>query len=372
MAQNVPLSTGDPAVQAFFRATQEMLSGASVNVEVTLLNPTTVQIAAGASEAQVSLAIQGKYRYIAAAVQRAHPGGPAGLYDLFATALASDPTTGAPAGLDYSFALAIVPAGSAPSGAAIYRRLRSLLWDGSAITAITRLELERWGGPTDMADLYANRPAASPMLNGLRFVATDKAMTWQCIAGSWILVSVFAPTVGALPPSPLDEQECMLLADATLGVKWHMRYRAASPSTHKWEWVGGDDFYVTDTGHAGAVSGAANTWQNINPGFGVAITFPGDYKVEIAGSLIILSAASCNVSNGVGDLAAPTVALAAAPQSVSQAASGTAQYVLQGVTRVPNVAFAQSLAPLVSFNIPSVTWTIPPGLAMRIRPHRLG
>ena len=50
-----------------------------------------------------------------------------------------------------------------------------------------------------------------------------------------------AGLVSSLPMSPVDGQEVYYLADATAGVVWHLRYRAASPSAYKWEVVGGGE-----------------------------------------------------------------------------------------------------------------------------------
>ena len=45
--------------------------------------------------------------------------------------------------------------------------------------------------------------------------------------------------VTSLPVAPVDGQECFFLADGATGIVWHLRFRAASPNTHKWEYVGG-------------------------------------------------------------------------------------------------------------------------------------
>lgn len=47
------------------------------------------------------------------------------------------------------------------------------------------------------------------------------------------------PLVTSLPASPIDGQECYYQADATNGIIWNLRYRAASASAYKWELVGG-------------------------------------------------------------------------------------------------------------------------------------
>ena len=53
--------------------------------------------------------------------------------------------------------------------------------------------------------------------------------------------------VTALPTSPVDGQEVYYQADGTNGVIWHLRYRAASSSANKWEFVGGSALGVTNT-----------------------------------------------------------------------------------------------------------------------------
>lgn len=132
------MGVGDPALEPFFDATQEMLSGAAVNLDVALLNPTTVRVPAGTGHDQVSLSIQGQYRYVTAPVDRAHPGGGAGIYDLYATSAANDPTTFVPVGGSYAFALAIVAAAATPVGVSLYRKIGHLTWDGAAITSLVQ------------------------------------------------------------------------------------------------------------------------------------------------------------------------------------------------------------------------------------------
>jgi microcystin-dependent protein len=66
----------------------------------------------------------------------------------------------------------------------------------------------------------------------------------------------------SLPVSPTDGQEIYYAADATNGVIWHLRYRAASSSTYKWEFVGGAPLRTASTSIAdenthGSSSGAA-------------------------------------------------------------------------------------------------------------------
>lgn len=82
--------------------------------------------------------------------------------------------------------------------------------------------------------------------------------------------------VTTLPTSPIDGTEVYYQADATNGVIWHLRYRAASASAYKWEFVGGGDLsasVVTDQSLA-----AGSGWQDLAT-VGPSITAPlaGDY-----------------------------------------------------------------------------------------------
>lgn len=156
MTQNAPLDIGDPAAEGFFDATQEMLSGAKLiggkGFQLKAGDATTVQLPAGPGHDQVAASIQGQYRWITATLERTHPGGAAGTYDLCLTSQANSGDTGRPANGDSSFALAIVPTGQAPAGAAIYSVVRQLQWSGAAITRIDRLDVE---GPARHAATHA-------------------------------------------------------------------------------------------------------------------------------------------------------------------------------------------------------------------------
>jgi len=55
---------------------------------------------------------------------------------------------------------------------------------------------------------------------------------------------VFMAVVSSLPSSPVNGQDCYYLADATNGVVWHLKYRSASASTFKWEYVGGGSLHA--------------------------------------------------------------------------------------------------------------------------------
>jgi hypothetical protein len=128
---------------------------------------------------------------------------------------------------------------------------------------------------------YAARPAAAAALNGVSYTATDKGMEWLCVAGAWVLIGVTPLEVTALPAAPIDRQEIHYLADAALGIVWHLRYRAASASAYKWEHVGFPaalraDTDVSETSNA---AGAGNAWNNLVTPCSLVVPVAGDYEV---------------------------------------------------------------------------------------------
>lgn len=132
-------------------------------------------------------------------------------------------------------------------------------------------------GP-DISGTYAARPTATGDLNGARFFATDKAMEWQVIGGAWILTNAFAPEVTSLPTSPIDQQECVYIADATNGIKWHLRYRAASASLYKWEVIGGEGLIATNNTTAG---GSSTSY--FDAACSIVLPLAGDYLIGHGG-----------------------------------------------------------------------------------------
>jgi hypothetical protein len=96
-------------------------------------------------------------------------------------------------------------------------------------------------------------------------------------------------TVSSLPGSPVDGQECFYVADATAGAVWHLKYRAASGSSYKWEFVGGSPLFAevtTDESTTSATYAALTT-------AGPSITLPlaGDYRVAIGAAFETINAA---------------------------------------------------------------------------------
>lgn len=93
-------------------------------------------------------------------------------------------------------------------------------------------------------------------------------------------------TVTTLPTSPTNAQEVFYVADSTNGVVWHLKYRSASVSTYKWEYVGGPPMRNQVDTDSGTTSTTYTTLATAGPTVTVPLT--GEYVVRFG----------CNVYNG--------------------------------------------------------------------------
>jgi len=108
-------------------------------------------------------------------------------------------------------------------------------------------------------------------------------LTWNAIRLDAPALNIVTniPLVTSLPASPVDGQEIYYLADATNGIIWHLRYRAASASAYKWEVLGGPPlFSAVDTDQV--LGPTATAYQDLAT-VGPSITLPlaGDYDIEL-------------------------------------------------------------------------------------------
>jgi microcystin-dependent protein len=98
--------------------------------------------------------------------------------------------------------------------------------------------------------------------------------------------------VTTLPASPIDGTEVYYQADSTNGVIWHLRYRAASASAYKWEFVGGAPMTAVGAGEAGFTSSSFRTNGQ------ASLTLPavaGDYFITLQAFLLSNSTVANNV-----------------------------------------------------------------------------
>jgi len=100
-----------------------------------------------------------------------------------------------------------------------------------------------------------------------------------------------------LPTAPADGQEYDYVVDATNGVVWRFRYRAASASTHKWEFVGGAPLRMAAPGSA-EVEVPSTAW--VKPSNAPSVTLPvaGDYVLDTLGTVVFRSGAGAQTFIG--------------------------------------------------------------------------
>ena len=90
--------------------------------------------------------------------------------------------------------------------------------------------------------------------------------------------------VSALPGSPVDAQEVYFAADATNGLIWHLRYRAAAAGSYKWEFLGGPPLFAqVNVGPPGTYEATNTAGYGELATSGPTLTLPlaGDYMVGI-------------------------------------------------------------------------------------------
>lgn len=142
-------------------------------------------------------------------------------------------------------------------------------------------------------------------------------------------------TVTSLPGSPVDGQRCLYLADATNGVVWDLRYRSASGSTFKWEFVGGGDLTATVATQESTSTGAFADLTTVGPS--ITVPLAGDYLVRFGARIGPQANSQSYMAPALGATAAATAnAIRAATQS-----GGTA-YLLSYYAELPPFTLAAS------------------------------
>ena len=125
------------------------------------------------------------------------------------------------------------------------------------------------GGAVAAPEVFIG-PEAPPSTQVL-WIDTDEP-SWP---GPPLLVSV-------LPSSPTEGMEVYFQnsAMATLGVEWHLRYRATSASSYKWEFVGGGPMLATGMG---SLTQTTVTTAPLTGGPTFTVPLAGEYEVTIMG-----------------------------------------------------------------------------------------
>lgn len=119
----------------WLNALSEFVGTLMTNVTFEVISATQVRVNAGAGNAQVSIGISGRWRYIDANAVATHPGGTAGTYGLYAVSADNDFGGTIPSVdlTDYDFTLSIL---GSPPVSGIFRKIGNVVWNGSAITGV--------------------------------------------------------------------------------------------------------------------------------------------------------------------------------------------------------------------------------------------
>lgn len=178
-------------------------------------------------------------------------------------------TTYNSAGAALSQSLTDMPVGTITGYAGTTAPSGWLLCDGAAVSRTTYAELFGVVGTT-----YGSGDGSTtfnvPDSSGFIILASSQAAR--------LAAAALPQYVTSLPSSPVDGQTVVYAADATNGVMWTLRYRAASSSSYKWEFVGGASLRaIVDTEQQNTTTG----WQNLaTAGPSVTLPLAGDYKIE--------------------------------------------------------------------------------------------
>ena len=195
----------------------------SPNFRLTVSNPgvsgtpSAVQLSASADDGVVSLAIQGKPRWITAPLSVNIPLATGVAYDIYATSTAdtfgSDP--GPPVHetdtTDHSFALAVVAQGATP-GTALYRKVGTAYYDGNYATVLNTVG--PWANTNEVPTPLLGGRLPSPRYDGqIADLAVDSStpwrfrfdaanMRWVFQGGAWWRPTTATNLTQALGPSP--------------------------------------------------------------------------------------------------------------------------------------------------------------------------
>lgn len=133
----------------------------------------------------------------------------------------------------------------------------------------------------------SSRPASPD--TGMMIYETDTGYTRVYDGSLWRQASP-APTVTSLPASPVDGDEIVYVADATYGMRWHFKYRSASSSSYKWEFIGGAPLrYDGGYGWTWGMWVACSSLSHQATGVSLTVPLAGDY--DMTGSAISYNAA---------------------------------------------------------------------------------
>lgn len=239
--------------------------------------------------------------------------------------------------------------------------------------------------------IYVFATSSTAMTRATDFAAGSKIKSGQVIlvtaggffSGSSFLVVTDNPTVGttsisiilnnyavkfwnALPTTPHDGMEINYVADATNGVVWHLKYRAADASSYKWNYIGGSELIAvqdavgttTSSTFGAATSGATLTVPTV--------PLAGNYDVDVSAGFVATSIANTYVELAVAFDGETIGATHAASTYLTTTAGGAP------LQRKRRGTLLVSTAPKIGYNVSGGATASFYRRAVRIVPVRVG
>jgi len=208
MSQNWPFKRNDVFPSWFANRIQDFLSAAESNLRLTRKDNTTVQVIPDTALGIAAVAIDGRWRFNEATVERAHPGGAKGTYVVWAVAEDSDvDNTPAPHSdhTKYTFELRIT-SGAKPEGAGIevVEKIGEVDWSGTEIEAV-RQTLNSVTGPmiadgtlSNSGDIEWKREANGAWVPQLKASSVTAAEMLDGTVGTAEIADALKPSKGAV------------------------------------------------------------------------------------------------------------------------------------------------------------------------------
>jgi hypothetical protein len=178
----------EPLPAAFVNAQQEFIGASAINfaVRIKATDNTVLQVLAGPDNDRAAIGIQGRWRWVESAVERASIGGVARTLDVYVTAAESNYVAGSPGEVDdtdRSFGLALVEHdAAAPTGVDLARKVAEVAWDGSRFTVINPVVGGDTGGlrprdtlsavETDLKVIRGRVSGSATVMKGAGFTVT--------------------------------------------------------------------------------------------------------------------------------------------------------------------------------------------------------
>jgi len=155
--------------------------------------------------------------------------------------------------------------------------LSHTLWGSTSSTHVTRIV----GGicaQTAAITRITLYPSTGNWIAGSRATLFGISATPQPVGGASIIPRYTSAQMTALVP--FDGQVIDLIADATNGINWRLRYNANSASAYKWEFVGGPPMLSDVITNEIIVQGGSVYTQCPTDGPAIIVPRAGDYRAQ--------------------------------------------------------------------------------------------